>query len=270
MKQKTEKSCLDRQIGLCPAPYEGKISRQDYLKNIRGIEMVFAGKKKGLIRQMKKTMKKAAQENNFEKAAKLRDQIFALENIQDIALIQRKEELGNGKEAKKERFRIEGYDVSNISGKFTVAAMVVFEWDGKTIEPLKKDYRKFKIRKSANRQNDTGALKETLERRLKHPEWPKPQLVLIDGGKGQLNVAKKIFQKRRLQIPILAVAKGPQRKKLELFFCHFSQKDKKLWRDFLKNKKNIAFIRDEAHRFAISYHRKLRSLEFIKRDHFLD
>jgi len=268
LKQKTEKGCLDRQIGLCPAPYEGKISRQDYLKNIRGIEMVFAGKKKSLVKKMEKAMKEAAQKNDFEKAAKLRDQIFALKNIQDIALIQQKGDLRNEKNVKGKKLRIEGYDVSNISGKFTVAAMVVFEWNGKILEPLKGEYRKFKIRKSANQQNDTGALKEALERRFKHLEWPSPHLVLIDGGKGQLNVAKKIFQKHQFQIPILAVAKGPQRKKLELFFCSFSEKDKEGWEEFLKNKKNVALIRDEAHRFAISYHRKLRSLNFIKKDFF--
>ncbi len=265
LKQKTEKGCLDCQIGLCPAPYEGKISRRDYLRNIRGIEMIFKGKKKGLIKKMKEEMKEAAKKNNFEKAAQIRDQIFALENIQDVALIQQEEKLNGKREFKKKELRIEGYDVSNISGKFTVAAMVVFEWNGAEVNSLKEEYRKFKIRKIQNQQNDIGALKEALERRFDHSEWQKPNLVLIDGGKGQLNIVKKIFQKKQLLIPILAVAKGSQRKNLNLFFHFFSQKDKKEWQNFFKNKKNIAFVRDEAHRFAISYHRKLRFLEFLKK-----
>jgi len=100
---------------------------------------------------------------------------------------------------------------------------------------------------------------------MKHLEWELPSLILVDGGKNQLAITKKVLEKHNLKIPILAVAKGPTRKKLDIFTSFFSQKEKNKWDLFLKNKKNISFIRDEAHRFAIDYHRKLRANNFLKR-----
>src|SRR4030042_2144890 len=93
-KQPTEKGCLDFQIGRCPGPYAGAITRADYLKNIRNIEMILRGEKKQLIGTLKKEMKNSAKNNEFEKAAEARNRIFALKHIQDVALIDQSSTLG--------------------------------------------------------------------------------------------------------------------------------------------------------------------------------
>ncbi|PIP26649.1 MAG: hypothetical protein COX31_01170, partial [Candidatus Moranbacteria bacterium CG23_combo_of_CG06-09_8_20_14_all_40_16] len=86
-KQKTEKGCLDFQLGKCPGPYAGAISKEDYAQNIRGIKMILEGRKKNLLKKMEKEMQNHSKKNEFEKAAELRNKIFALRHIQDVALI---------------------------------------------------------------------------------------------------------------------------------------------------------------------------------------
>lgn len=244
LKQKTEKGCLDFQIGRCPGPYAGEISRRDYLKNIRGIKMILDGKMKNLLKKLEVEMKKLAEAHEFEKAKELRDKIFALKHINDVALI------SSGESKARNSFRIEAYDISNISGEHAVGSMVVFE-NG---EENKSQYRKFKI-KAVEGSNDVGMMAEVLFRRLRN-KWKKPKLILLDGGIGHLNMAKKILKEFKLEIPLIAVAKGPTRKKLDLRFSN-------------KNYENtlddnlIKQIMDEAHRFAISYHRKIRKRDFI-------
>jgi len=143
-----------------------------------------------------------------------------------------------------ESVRIEGYDISNISGSLAVGSMVVFE-KGK---PKKSDYRRFKI-KRVKGQNDVKSLREVLLRRMKHIEWDLPDLILLDGGKGQLKAANKI------DIPTVALAKkGKHSGKL---YSQFS-KNFVLLDELPEEFKNLLLkVRDEAHRFAISYH-KLR------------
>lgn len=249
-KQKTEKGCLDSHLGLCPAPYEGKISKKDYLKNIRAIEMVLKGKKKSLVSKLEKQMHKSAENQEFERAAVLRNTVFALRHIRDVALIGEREvgESFENYKLKIKNFRIEGYDISNISGKFATGSMVVFDNLEDGIRPNKKEYRKFQI-KTVSNPNDVSAMEEMLRRRLRN-EWKTPNLILLDGGKGHLNAAKRVFQEHRFNIPILAVAKGPTRKKIDLY--SYGKIPNVL------NEKLITQIRDEAHRFAISYHRMLR------------
>jgi len=137
--------------------------------------------------------------------------------------------------------RIECYDVSNLSGTLATGSMVVFK--------RKKDYRMFKI-KTVKGQNDVKSLKEILNRRLKHKEWPMPDLIILDGGKGQLKAAKNI------PFPVLALAKSEKRsgKIFSLFSKQF------VWLDqFPENIRNIFLqTRDEAHRFAIRYNKKRR------------
>ena len=128
-------------------------------------------------------MRLASHQQNFEKAKILRDQIFALENVFSHSHILNKETLGIKTKIK----RIEGYDISNIQGKEATGSMVVFE-NGK---PNKNKYRKFKI-KITGKPNDTAMLKEIISRRLKHKEWALPQIMLIDGGIGQFNVALQV------------------------------------------------------------------------------
>ncbi len=145
--------------------------------------------------------------------------------------------------------RIEGYDVSNIGGSQTVGSMVVFK-SGKAKKP---EYRKFKIKKVKG-QNDIQCLREIILRRLRHAEWPRPDLILIDGGKGQLKAAKGIG------FPVLALAKD--KKNSGKLFSFYSKKSL-LLDDLPKELKNLFLqVRDEAHRFAITYHKKKRDEYF--------
>lgn len=250
--EKSEKGCLDFQIGLCSGPYAGAISKNDYKKNILGIRMILEGKKKTLVSKLKKEMGVYSQKKEFEKAAEVRNKIFALQHIQDIALVS---DFGKDKSQKGKKIRIEGYDISNISGKFSVGSMVVFDNLEGELKANKKEYRKFKI-KTFEDANDVGMMKEVLERRFGN-NWSEPDLILLDGGVGHLNTAKKILKNYKLEIPILAVAKGPTRKKLDLRAFGAVPK---ISEDIIQK------VRDEAHRFAISYHRKLRDKNLIKID----
>jgi len=247
LRQKTEKGCLDFQIGLCPGPYAGKINKKDYRKNIRGVRMILEGKKKGLLTKMEKEMKDCSLRREFEKAGEMRNKIFALRHIQDIALLSKEELVADDK---LKNIRIEAYDISNISGADAVGAMIVF----KNKKPEKSGYRKFKI-KTVQGINDIAMMREVLARRFRN-NWPKPNLIFIDGGKGHLAMAKKLLDNLGLKIPIVAVAKGSTRKKLDLYFanCCRDAINRRLYDD----ENLIGQVMDEAHRFAISYHRKLR------------
>jgi len=252
-KENSEKGCLDFQLGLCPGPYAGMISKSDYQKNIRGIRMILEGKKKNLLGKLKKEMTEYAKKEEFEKAGEVRNKIFALQHIQDIALISDKPHPNPLLIKERGTFRIEGYDISNISGKFNVGSMVVFDNSYGEIGPNKNQYRKFKI-KTIDGANDVGAMREVLSRRFQN-NWPLPNLILLDGGAGHLNMVRQVLKSYKLEIPLLAVAKGPTRKKLDLrSFGSVPEISEIL----------IEQIRNEAHRFAVSYHRKLRGKEFLE------
>ena len=234
------KACFEYHLGMCPGVCAGKVSRKDYQKTIHQIKLFLRGKKKRVIKELEKEMKQAAKDMEFEKAAKLRDKIFALRHIQDVALIQ-EEDLRHPEDIPA---RIEAYDVSNIHGAFAVGSMVVFT------EGLmdKSQYRKLKIQISKSWKkgaDDIAAFKEILSRRLNHTEWSYPDLILVDGGKGQVNGALEILRARRLNIPVVGIAKGAERNKDEVIGANNLAVDKKL----------LLRIRDEAHRFAIQYYR---------------
>jgi len=236
------KPCFDYQIGLCPGTCIGAITRKDYLKNIKNIKLFLQGRKKRILTNLQKEMKNAGKNLEFEKAEKIRRQIFALQHIQDVALIT-DENFQSPISNFQKFYRIEGYDVSNISGTSAVGSMAVFT-NGK---PDKNEYRKFKIR-TITQSDDVGMLKEILERRFRHTEWPMPDLILVDGGRGQINVCRSVLEKFGFKIPVIGIAKGPKHKKNEIIG--------KIPRGI--SEKTLIKIRDEAHRFAISYHRKLR------------
>ena len=269
LKQKSEKGCLDYQLGMCPGPYDGAISKEDYKKNIRGIRMILEGKKKGLITTLEKEMKEAAKKHEFEKAADLRNKIFALQHIRDIALISKEFEdtksstFRDSKVELSSAIRVEAYDISNISGDHAVGSMVVFI-DGK---PDKSQYRKFKI-KTVEGSDDVGMMREVLLRRFKN-DWPMPDLILLDGGQGHVNMAEKLLYKELgLAVPIVGVAKGPTRKitnyKLQITNKFSMSKLPNEMQNLLNDRNFIKHITDEAHRFAISYHRKLRRKNALK------
>lgn len=237
------KACFEYHMGLCPGVCVGKVEKEEYQKVIKKIRLFMRGKKKTVISDLEKEMRVLAKNLQFEKAAKMRDQIFALKHIQDVALIT--EENMQEKPVPK---RIEAYDISNISGEFAVGSMVVFS-DGLLD---KNQYRKFKIR-TVSGANDVAMLKEVLSRRLNHDEWNLPELILVDGGRSQVNAFLEVLSSHQLSIPVVGIAKGKDHQGGEIIGL------KNL--DF--DKIYLLRLRDEAHRFAISYYRTLhrRSLK---------
>jgi len=269
-KEKHKRPCVRSQIGRCleicclKNPPEWDIREKIYKKNIRAIKNVLRGRKQDVLKSLEREMNKFSKKQNFEEAKKKRDQFFALENVFRHAPIIKRElnpERAKALVLAKDLLnlsdlprKIEGYDISNIQGTSAVGSMVVFE----SGEPKKEDYRLFKIRYKKT-PDDTAMHQEILLRRLKHDEWPLPDLILIDGGLGQLNAAKKVLELYKLNVPIVALAK----------------KEEELWvsssRKFpLKQLSPILLhlfqhIRNESHRFAINFHRKRRSKTLLTR-----
>lgn len=248
-----------RQINLVPDLADRKM----YLANIRNIKLFFQGKKKRILQNIKKEMNSYAKRREFEKAGELKRQIFALNHINDVALIKdenfifynffslrtAKRNSSLEETIKNSVFRIEAYDIAHMSGKNMVGVMTVVE-NGVL---QKSEYKKFKIRTQEG-SNDTGALEEILTRRFAHNEWPYPSLIVVDGGIAQLNTARKIIGPAR--IPIVSVLKNEQ------------HKPKSILGDSaygLKYKRDILLVNSEAHRFAISYHKQMRNKNFLKR-----
>ncbi len=264
-----KKACLYKDLNLCPAPCQLKVqsAKLKVRKNIKNLVAILNGKKNYVIKNLQKEMRKASQEQDFEKAKTLRDQIFTLENVFSHSHVLKGVKLPASSTSrefhsfhslqsflklKNKIKQIEGYDISNIQGKEATGSMVVFE-NGK---PNKNKYRKFKI-KITGKPNDTAMLKEIISRRLKHKEWALPQVMLIDGGKAQLNAVLQC-KVQSAKFKVIALAK----KNNELFI---EGKEKPM---LLKNLPQetanlILQIRDEAHKFAISYHKKLRSKTFL-------
>lgn len=235
--------CFDYEIGLCPGTCTGAVSRAEYAKTIKRLQLFLEGKKQRVLRALEKDMAAAGRKLEFEKAQKLRGQIFALRHIRDTALISDSEIVAAPESAVR---RIEGYDISNLSGTSAVGSMVVFEGD----EPNKDEYRKFRI-KTVFKPNDVGMLTEVLTRRFKRVadgRWPLPDLVLIDGGLAQANAAHRVLLRAGLRIPVVGIAKGPERKRNDIIGA--IPKGVK--------KATLVRVRDEAHRFAVSYHKALR------------
>lgn len=238
--------CFNRQIGLCPGVCTGEISKKYYAKQIRNIVLFFEGKKKFLIKNLEKQMKDFAKNREFEKAAQIKKQIFALGHIQDVVLI--KDQIlaptgifGNS--------RIEGYDIAHMSGKNMVGVMTVVE-NGET---KKTDYRKFKIREQKN-ADDTKALSEVLERRLNHPEWPLPNLIVVDGGIAQKNAAEKVLAKHNIKIPVVSVVKDERHRPKQIL----NSKSQISNSEIQKRESEILLANAEAHRFATGFHKKMR------------
>ncbi|MFA5853647.1 MAG: UvrB/UvrC motif-containing protein [Patescibacteria group bacterium] len=260
-----KRPCFYYHIKLCPGVCVGKISRRDYAKIIRRLVLFFDGKKTQILKETERQMKSAAKAENFEEAARLRNLSFALTHIQDISVLKREEDPREARELGINIFgRIEAYDISNIMGQQAVASGVVF------VEglPRKSLYKKFKI-KTVEGANDIAMMKEVLRRRFAHAspgdkneEWKLPDLLVIDGGRGQVNAAMEILMRLGLRIPTIGLAKGPDRKQDVVVY---GERTPELVRVVTRYKKILQHARDEAHRFAVSYHRKRRAEKFLGR-----
>jgi excinuclease ABC subunit C len=237
--------CFNRQIGLCPGVCTGEMSKKDYQKTILNLKLFFEGKKHDLLKQLEKQMREYAKAQEFEKAGEVKKTIFALTHIQDITLIRAEKREAVGGTETKSFFRIEAYDIAHMSGKNTGGVMVVLE--DKHIK--KTDYRMFKIRRTEG-VNDIAGLKEVIDRRLNHHEWTYPNLIVVDGGMAQLNAAKEVLKLRGFDIGVAAVTKNERHKPVKIVGDENVIK---------KYQKEILLVNSEAHRFAIKYHRKMRS-----------
>lgn len=235
------KPCFNRQIGLCPGVCDGSMGKRAYGQVIRHIALLFSGKKGALIESLTKSMTRASRQQHFEEAQAIRRQISALTHIHDVALIRRDAFESKGGDVN--QFRIEAYDIAHTSGTETVGVFTVVE-NG---EPKKSDYRMFKVKGFKN--DDTGALKEVLSRRLGHAEWPMPRLIVIDGGKGQLNAAARVLADAGVQIPLVAVVKDERHRPREIIGDEGYAETRA---------REILAANAEAHRFAIAYHKKRR------------
>jgi excinuclease ABC subunit C len=230
------KPCFNRQIGLCPGVCSGEMSKMEYVNTIRNIKDLFSGNFHGLKRRLTQEMKLYAEGERYEEAQARRRQIHALEHIRDVSLLKDEHRISPGGGA-----RIEAFDVAHTSGTETVAVMTVVA-NG---EPYKAAYRMFKIRTATN--DDVASLKEALSRRLNHPEWPLPRVFVVDGGKGQMNGAKKVLQGVGIQVPLVGVVKNEFHKPERLLGDE---------RAIEAYEKDILLANSEAHRFGIRFHRK--------------
>jgi excinuclease ABC subunit C len=234
------KPCFDHQIGLCPGICVGAISQKEYKRNIDNIALFFGGQKKRLLKILKK--------QNSEK-------IGALEHINDVSLLQGSDGV-LGAHGEGVYGRIEGYDISHLSGKDPVGAMVVFEGGDRNPD----QYRLFKIKnlKEGKNYSDTDMLKEVLERRLKHREWALPGIVFVDGGLNQVKAAKEILRKSNLFIPVIGLAKTGGHSASaymadKLIIANTKRSNKDL---LIASKKIFQAVRNEAHRVAIGFNRR--------------
>lgn len=327
------KPCLYYHLKLCDAPCAGFTSRNEYRKNINNIKRFFRSRKFEIIHELTSQMNKASESKKFERAADIRDKLEDLKYIAQRIRIEKDMDEKLWKEKKEEAritglknlikklkvknleqtlvqssvsepqlkrsFRIECYDISNISGKSATGSMVVFT-DGKAD---KSNYRKFKI-KTKDEADDYQMLKEVFARRFRRKNGKDksfkntPDLIIVDGGKGQLSSVLKILSEYKLKIPTIGLAKkeeeiiklktesqkpkarGPRLKATgsrlkgtgKTYGLKPSASSTHSRRNFqvtrLPRGSNELFliqqIRDEAHRFAIKYHKILRSKKQVK------
>src|SRR3989344_1360424 len=220
-KSNSKSACLHYHLGLCPGVCIGKIKEAEYQRNINNIRLFFSGKKASIIKNLSKEMDKESKRLRYESASALHQKIRDLEYIlqprnevtkytEDLEFLKsyRLAEIYDLKDVLEMEhlpLRIEGYDISNIHGKDATGSMVVIA-NGAT---SKEDYRKFRI-KTVRGYSDTDMIEEILRRRF-HNDWPYPDLIVLDGGKGQLSAGFKVLAELKLDINCIALAKKFER-----------------------------------------------------------
>ncbi|MCX5699250.1 MAG: GIY-YIG nuclease family protein [Candidatus Omnitrophica bacterium] len=266
-----KQSCIYQEINLCPAPCIGKISYQEYKRRMDNIILILEGKGDLLIHKLAKSMRDKSGAGDFEAAARMRDQIIILSRMfaqpDGSSCKNELEELKRSLNLKNLPSRIEGFDISNISGKQAAGAMVSF-YNG---QADKNNYRRFRIKTFAG-IDDYKMLAEVVRRRYRRLLEEKkalPDLLLIDGGKGHLLTAVGELKALNLHIPLVSIAK----EKENIYCWQPDSGDTTLNSTLLKLELSVVSpelnlirrIRDEAHRFALSYHHILRKKALIGR-----
>ena len=279
-----KRATLHYHLGLDPGLEEGKTSLQDYRANLRKLMQVIEGKRSNVERELEKEMKQLAKAQDFEGAAKKRNQLFSLRSLTHQVIFSDKEFLDISKDHALNELvdllslpafprRIEGYDLSHMQGTNVVASMVVFT-NGVS---NKAEYRKFKTKKEHN--NDFYNMNETIKRRLSEKNrkmWGTPNVVLIDGGKGQLDAATRARDEMGCaKIPFIGLAKREEQIVIQKDKSNVELNLEVLQKlggfttesdDFILVNvphstnlvKLLQRIRDESHRFAVTYHSVLK------------
>jgi excinuclease ABC subunit C len=279
-----KRASLHYHLGLDPGLEEGRTSLEEYRANLRKLMAIIEGKRKTIEHEVERDMRQAAKASDFETAAKLRNQLFALRGLNQQVIFSDKEfldiskdhalnELVNLLSLPNYPFRIEGYDISHMQGTDVVASMVVFT-NGVS---NKSEYRKFKTK--INQNNDFYNMNETLKRRLSEKNrkaWGVPNLILIDGGKGQIDAAIAARDEQGQQkIPFIGLAKREEQivimkdhSNVELSenvlrqLGGYTTETEEYILVNLPHSTNVVKllqrIRDESHRFAVSYHSVLK------------
>ena len=294
-KPYTGQKTLNTDLGLTPGIEIGKTTPQEYKKNLRKLRLYLEGGRHKLLRELEKQMHAAADAQDYETAAALRQQLYGLKELQKKIVFSDKEfmdissdraltELQHLLHLPQPPRRIEGYDISHQSGQDVVGSMVVF------INGVsdRAEYRKFKLRRQQN--DDAASLQEVLTRRLKHTEWDYPDLIILDGGAPQVNAVRPLLETHHIPFfgrdksgdharnaavqlllptpsqtsapdsppaPDRAPASAPDRSSTPNTTSLPLDPHSHL-------AKLIARIDDEAHRFAITYHTLLKRRRQLK------
>ena len=280
-----KRASLHYYLGLDPGLEDGRTSLEDYRANLRRLMAYIGGNRVAIIRELERDMKKAANHQDYEKAAKIRDQLESLRRLSQQIVFSDKEFLDLSKDHGLNELvellmlnnypkRIEGYDISHMQGTDVVASMVVFT-NGVS---NKTQYRKFKTKQNIN--NDFFNMNETIGRRFSPNRlkgWGIPDLVLIDGGKGQLDAAINARDDSSMsKVPFIGLAKREEQIVIDINRSNVILNHGCLQRlgghavqsnDFilvtLPKSTNIVKllqrVRDESHRFAVSYHSTLKN-----------
>ena len=257
--------CLLASIQQCTAPCNLRISKEEYRRDIKRLRMFLDGKRQSLLKEMRAEMSQAAADLRFEKAARLRDEVKMLESLRERGDLEKHEQPEvfyvdpkKGLSGLQKLFAldnqprtIEGVDIAHLGGNETVASLVQFI-DGL---PFKPGYRRYRIRE-VDGVDDYASIREVISRRFKRLEEENavfPDILLIDGGKGQLNQGLEAFKAAGIEPPlVLSLAK-----KEELIYGMHRSEPYRLSRHSYALRL-LQYVRDESHRFAQHYHHLLR------------
>lgn len=270
--------CLYNHLGLCPCPpvFDSPELKKKYRKNIKGIVRILEAQSPKILKELEKEREIFSKNEKYEEANEIQKKINALKiitepfhkpfeyhvnpnlrvDLRELEISELISVLNSNGLNLQNLTRIECYDISNTQGVYATGSMVVFV-NG---EKESSQYRRFKIKKDGS-PNDFAMMEEVLTRRFKRDGWDTPDLVIVDGGKGQVSSALKAFAVNKIGIPLIGLAKREE----TIIIPNKNELDNEAeFREVSlpKNSKALHLImriRDEAHRFAITYHRKLRS-----------
>ena len=229
---------------------------RQYRNTIRNLKLFLGGKKTALVRHLERDMEAYAKNMQFEEAGAIKRTLYALKHINDIALIKKSltdKFTSNGTSVQAKYFRMEAYDIAHLSGTNTVGAMVV----SVNSEYQSKDFRTFKISHDMN--NDIANLVELVSRRLNHPEWAFPDLIVVDGNKNQKRAVEAVLSARRINIPVVAVVKDDKHKARAILGLE-NKNPGNPDNSYRSQPRDILALNAEAHRFVLAYHRRRRKI----------